>query len=80
MAHSKPIVLVVEDEPLVRLGIVDNLEESGFTVLEASDADEAIEILIKNLNIRLVFTDVEMPGGMDGLKLPAAIRHRLRSW
>lgn len=76
MAYSKIIVLVVEDEPLVRMGIVDHLEESGFTVLEAADADEAIDTLVKNLDIRIVFTDVDMPGGMDGLKLAAAIRTR----
>lgn len=76
MAHSKIIVLVVEDEALVRMGIVDHLEDSGFTVLEASNSEEAIAILINNLDIRIVFTDVDMPGGMDGLKLAAAIRHR----
>ena len=76
MAYSKIIVLVVEDEPLVRMGIVDHLEESGFTVLEAADADEAIDTLVKNLDIRIVFTDVDMPGGMDELKLAAAIRTR----
>lgn len=76
MAHSKNIVLVVEDEILVRMGIVDHLEEEGFTVLEAGTANEAIEILVKNLDVRIVFTDVDMPGGMDGLKLAAAIRTR----
>lgn len=76
MAHSKTIVLVVEDEPLVRMAIVDHLEDDGFTVLEAADADRAIEILIKNLDVRIVFTDIDMPGGMDGLKLAAAIRER----
>ena len=76
MAYFKPIVLVVEDEPMVRMGIVDYLEDSGFTVLEAADADQAIEILVNNLDVRLVFTDVDMPGGMDGLKLAAAIRDR----
>jgi CheY-like chemotaxis protein len=76
MAHSKIIVLVVEDEPLVRMGIVDHLEDDGFTVLEASNSEEAIAILVKNLDIKIVFTDVDMPGGMDGLMLAAAIRNR----
>lgn len=76
MAHSKIIVLVVEDEPLVRMAISDHLDEVGFTVLEASNADEAIAILVKNLDVQIVFTDVDMPGGMDGLKLAAAIRNR----
>ena len=76
MAYSKITVLVVEDEPLVRMGIVDHLEDSGFTVLEAADADAAIHLLVKNLDIRIVFTDVDMPGSMDGLKLAAAISKR----
>ena len=74
MAHSEIIVLVVEDEPLVRMGLVDHLEDDGFTVLEASNADDAIKILLKNLDVTIVFTDVDMPGSMDGLKLAAAIR------
>lgn len=76
MAHFKPIVLVVEDETLVRMAIVDHLQDEGFTVFEASDADEALAILINNLDIRLVFTDIDMPGSMDGLSLAAAVRDR----
>ena len=76
MAHSKIVVLVVEDEPLVRMAIVDHLEDDGFIVLEASGSDQAIEILIKNLDVKIVFTDIDMPGGMDGLMLAAAIRNR----
>lgn len=69
-------VLVVEDEPLVRMGIVDFLEDHGFDVYEASNADEAIDVLIKHLEIRVMFTDIDMPHGMDGLKLAAAVRER----
>ncbi|QQR39616.1 response regulator [Devosia rhizoryzae] len=76
MAHSKPIVLVVEDEALVRMAIVDRLEEEGFLVLEAANADEALRILVNNLDVRLVFTDVDMPGTMNGIKLAAAVRDR----
>ncbi|KKB80506.1 transcriptional regulator [Devosia soli] len=76
MAHSKQTVLVVEDESLVRMAIVDRLENEGFLVREAANADEALAILTKNLDIRLVFTDVDMPGTMDGLKLAAAVRDR----
>lgn len=76
MAHSKPAVLVVEDEALVRMAIVDRLEEEGFFVHEAADADAAIEILVANPGVRLVFTDVDMPGTMDGIKLAAAMRNR----
>ncbi len=69
-------VLVVEDEPLIRLDVVDNLEREGFTVSEASNADEAIAVLSTSSNIELMFTDIDMPGSMDGLKLASAVRDR----
>lgn len=69
-------VLVVEDEAIVRMDIVLALEDEGFTVHQASDADEAIEILNTHFEIRLMFTDIDMPGSMDGLKLAAAVRDR----
>jgi two-component system, response regulator PdtaR len=73
---SPHTVLVVEDEPLLRMDIVDQLEGQGFKVFEAADAGEAIEILNDNTTIRLVFTDIDMPGSMDGLMLAAAVRDR----
>jgi DNA-binding NtrC family response regulator len=69
-------VLVVEDEALIRMAIVDELQDAGFEVFEAAHADAAIAILVANLNIRLMFTDIDMPGGKDGLKLAAAVRDR----
>ncbi len=69
-------VLVVEDEFLIRLDIVDQLEREGFEVFEAADADAAIVMLETFNQIRLVFTDIDMPGSMDGLKLAAAVRDR----
>jgi CheY-like chemotaxis protein len=69
-------VLVVEDEPLVRMLAVDVVEEAGFEAIEASDADEALELLCKVPDIRLLFTDIDMPGSMDGLRLAAAVRDR----
>lgn len=72
----KPVVLVVEDEPILRLHAVDIVEDAGFEVLEASNADEAIEILNARGDIRVVFTDIDMPGSMDGIRLAAAIRDR----
>jgi CheY-like chemotaxis protein len=69
-------VLVVEDEPLVRLGIVGYLEDDGFAVFEATNADEAIRLLAAHGEIRVMFTDIDMPGSMDGLKLAAAVRDR----
>lgn len=72
----KTTVLVVEDEVLIRLSIVDQLENMDFTVLEAVDADSAIEILEQWDDIQLVFTDVQMPGTMDGLQLAHYVRAR----
>lgn len=73
---SKLKVLVVEDEFLIRLDFVDFLTKEGFEVLEAANADEAIAILESNDTVRVMFTDVDMPGSMDGLKLSAAVRDR----
>jgi CheY-like chemotaxis protein len=74
--HSKPTVLVVEDELLMRMNAVTLVEEAGFAALEATNADEAITILEARKDIRIVFTDINMPGSMDGLKLAHAIRRR----
>jgi len=76
MAHSGITVLVVEDEFLIRMDITTFLEDEGFTVHEAADADEAIAILHRNPDIKVMFTDIDMPGTMDGLKLAAAVRDR----
>jgi CheY-like chemotaxis protein len=73
---SKSTVLVVEDEPLLRMHAVSIIEEAGFTALEADSADEAIELLESHAEIRIVFTDINLPGSMDGLRLAAAIRDR----
>jgi DNA-binding NtrC family response regulator len=62
-------VLVVEDELLIRLAVSDALREAGFIVVEAFNADEAIEILRSGLKIDLLLSDVRMPGSMDGLGL-----------
>ena len=69
-------VLVVEDEALLRMHAVDIVEEAGFTALEARNADEAIAILESRSDITLLFTDIHMPGSMDGLKLAHAVRDR----
>jgi CheY-like chemotaxis protein len=70
------IVLVVEDEPLLRMAAVDIIEEAGFQALEATSADEAILLLEMHDDIRILFTDIDMPGSMDGLKLAAAVRKK----
>jgi len=71
-----PIVLVVDDEPLLRMLAVEVVEEAGFTAIEARDADEAVAMLESRTDIALVFTDINMPGSMDGLKLAHAVRNR----
>ena len=73
---KRPIVLIVEDEFLLRMSAVAMIEDAGFEVLEAGDADEAITMLESRSDIRLVFTDIQMPGSMDGLKLAAAVKGR----
>ncbi|WP_405049301.1 MULTISPECIES: response regulator [unclassified Rhizobium] len=76
MPDSQPVVLVVEDEPFLRLSTVADLEDDGFIVLEASSADEAIEIIEGRPDIQVIFTDIDMPGSMDGLRLAAFVRDR----
>lgn len=75
-SHTKLIVLVVEDDPLLLDNARDLIEEAGYEVLTASNADEALLLLEKNCDIAIVFTDVQMPGSMDGLRLAGAIRRR----
>jgi CheY-like chemotaxis protein len=71
-----PAVLIVEDELLVRLDAVRTIEDAGFKVIEAANADQAIRILESCKDIRVIFTDIRMPGSMDGLKLAHAVRNR----
>jgi CheY-like chemotaxis protein len=72
----RPVVLVVEDEPILRLHAVDMVESAGFEAVEASDATQAVAILERRLDIRIVFTDIDMPRGLDGMKLAALVRDR----
>ena len=73
---KRPVVLIVEDEFLLRLDAVDMIAAAGYEVLEAGNADEAIEILEAHRDITVIFTDIQMPGSMDGLKLARAVRGR----
>jgi CheY-like chemotaxis protein len=70
------VVLVVEDEALLRLDAIEMLRDAGFRVIDAANADEAIAILESRRDIHAVVTDIQMPGSMDGLKLAATIRDR----
>ena len=69
-------MLVVDDEPLVRMDLVDMLVTAGYRTLEAGCAAEAIEILESDPDIRVIFTDIQMPGSMDGLALSHFVRER----
>jgi CheY-like chemotaxis protein len=77
LVESKgPVVLIVEDEFLLRMDAADIIAAAGFEVVEAENADQAIEILEARRDITVVFTDIQMPGSMDGLKLARAVRGR----
>ena len=76
MKNGIAVVLIVEDSTLIRMGAVDLVISAGYEALEACDADEAIQILESRNDIDLVFTDVQMPGTMDGIKLCHYIRER----
>ncbi|WNV11686.1 response regulator [Tardiphaga sp. 709] len=71
-----PIVLVVEDETLIRDLVSEELSDAGFEVLQVGNASQAIAVLEARQDIHLLFTDIDMPGSMDGLKLAAAVRDR----
>jgi DNA-binding NtrC family response regulator len=73
----RPVVLLVEDEFLVRMAAADALEDAGFEVIETANAQAAQEVLSSRDDIRVLFTDVKMPGPMDGLELASLVR---RCW
>jgi DNA-binding NtrC family response regulator len=73
---AKPVVLVVEDDPLQMMIAGDLVEDAGLTPIFAENADEAIVALESRDDIRIVLTDVDMPGSMDGLRLAAVVRNR----
>ena len=75
-ATSSTNVLVVEDEMVLRLRAVDIVEDAGFTAVEAVSADEALAILESRSDISLLFSDIQMPGSMDGLMLARAVHER----
>jgi CheY-like chemotaxis protein len=73
---EKTVILVVEDEAIIRMGAVQMLEDAGFAVVEASNASDAMAILENRNDVRAVFTDVNMPGTLDGLRLARMVRGR----
>jgi CheY-like chemotaxis protein len=73
---SPPSSLVVEDEMLLRMRAVDMVEDAGYIPVEAADADQAVAILESRSDIALMFTDIQMPGSMDGLGLAHSVHER----
>jgi CheY-like chemotaxis protein len=71
-----PVILVVDDDPFLRMLTVEFVNEAGFETLEACDADQAIAIMESNSKITVLFTDINMPGSMDGLKLAHVVSNR----
>jgi CheY-like chemotaxis protein len=73
-AHSSETILLVDDEPLIRMVGAEQLQELGYTVIEAAEAAGALRILNSNRAIDLLITDVGLPGGMNGRQLADAAR------
>jgi two-component system, response regulator PdtaR len=74
--HAKPVVLIAEDEPLLRLHASDLLEERGYEVVEAEDAAAALRVMENRPDVRLLFTDIQMPGRFDGMDLARQVHAR----
>jgi two-component system, response regulator PdtaR len=73
---TKIVVLIVEDEPLLRMNAVDLVEDAGFEAVAAANAGQAIQVLERRDDIRIILSDIDMPPGMDGMKLVAIVRDR----
>jgi len=76
MTSAKPLILVVEDEPVLRFNAADALEEAGFAVTEANNAETALEVPEARREVRMLFTDVHMPGSFDGMELARQVHRR----
>ena len=74
--HTRGVILVAEDEDLVRLIATDILEECGFSVIEAENAEEALTVLEARPDVRLLFTDINMPGALNGIELARQVHDR----
>ncbi|MEM7688604.1 MAG: response regulator [Pseudomonadota bacterium] len=76
MQSAPAVVLVVEDEILIRMDVVDQLAEIGFAVLEAGSGQEALAIIESEERVDVVFTDVDMPGSVNGIDLARTVDER----
>jgi len=75
-AQRSAVILIVDDEPLLRQFAAEMIADGGFETVQAANAREAIDILEARPDIRIVFTDIDMPPGADGLELAALVRDR----
>jgi len=73
---DRKIALIVDDEPLIRMMVATEFEDRGFDVLEAGNAQEALKLLDDQRDIRVLFSDIQMPGQMDGLGLAHLVRRK----
>jgi len=76
LTHPSPVVLVVEDEELLRLHATDLLEDAGFKAIEAKDAADALQVMKSRPDVRVLFTDVQMPGPLDGMDLARKVHEQ----
>ena len=76
MKADKPLILVVDDEAFIRIMLVDLLEDAGMDVVEAGTVDEALQVLEQASGVRVVLTDIEMPGALNGVDLARLTRER----
>jgi CheY-like chemotaxis protein len=72
----KTIVLVVEDEPILRMSVVDLIEDAGFETVEAANSKQAIQVLESRSDVSVILSDIDMPPGIDGMALVAMVRDR----
>lgn len=75
MTAAPTLLLIVDDEPLVRMVIADFLRGDGYAVMEAGTADEAVGMLRRHDDIRLILTDILMPGALNGFDLAEWVGH-----
>lgn len=76
-SDDTPVILLVEDELLVRMAAADDLQDAGFHVLEAANADVALAVLEScSDDVQVLFTDIDMPGSMNGLALAESVQQR----
>jgi len=76
ISADRPTILVAEDDAFLRLVTAELLEDHGYTVVEADNAEEALKVMEKRSDVRLLFTDIQMPPGCNGLELAREVHNR----